>query len=105
MSQEPDTFNIFQASSAYSIKILAEIWPSLYSFAPALTAYPNLAECMTVETHDDNAAVPEGHTRFTVDVIQNATWSDGVPLTAEDVAFTYTYFFESGPMVTPLLQI
>ncbi|MFW9832557.1 MAG: ABC transporter substrate-binding protein [Candidatus Thorarchaeota archaeon] len=101
ISQEPDSFNIFVTNSAYSIAILEELYPSLYQFAPDLTAYPNLAETMTVETHADNAAVPEGHTRFTVDIIQNATWTDGVQLTAEDVAFTYTYAFESGTYGNP----
>jgi peptide/nickel transport system substrate-binding protein len=31
-----------------------------------------------------------------VDIIQNATWNDGTPLTADDIAFSYTYIFESG---------
>jgi peptide/nickel transport system substrate-binding protein len=50
---------------------------------------------MLIETHSDNPAVPDGHTRFTIDIIQNATWSDGDPLTAEDVAFSFTYAMES----------
>ncbi|MFW9787260.1 MAG: ABC transporter substrate-binding protein [Candidatus Thorarchaeota archaeon] len=101
ISQEPDSFNIFVTNSAYSIAILENLWPSLYTIAPDLTPYPNLAETLTVETHADNAAVPDGHTRFTVDIIQNATWTDGTALTAEDVAFSYTYFFESGVFGNP----
>jgi ABC-type transport system substrate-binding protein len=101
ISQEPDSFNIYVTNSAYSIAILENLWPSLYTFAPDLTAYPNLAESMLVETHADNAAVPDGHTRFTVDIVQNATWNDGTQLTAEDVAFTYTYAFESGAFGNP----
>ena len=102
IGEEPDSFNIYITSSAYSQAILGQLWPSLYTFAPDLTAYPNLAESLTVETHTDNAAVPDGHTRFTVDIVQNATWNDGTQLTAEDVAFTYTYAFESGSYGNPV---
>jgi ABC-type transport system substrate-binding protein len=101
ISQEPDSFNIYVTNSAYSIAILEELWPSLYTLAPDFTPYPNLAESYVLETHADNDAVPVGHYRFTVDIIQNATWSDGVQLTAEDVAFTYTYLVESGVYGNP----
>ncbi|MGY5878853.1 MAG: ABC transporter substrate-binding protein [Candidatus Thorarchaeota archaeon] len=72
------------------------LWPQLYSLDPNLDPWPYLAKSMVMETHTDNPSVVEGHTRFTVDIIQNATWSDGTPLTGEDVTFTFTYYFESG---------
>jgi ABC-type transport system substrate-binding protein len=95
ISSEPDTFNIFSTNSASSAAILSNLWSSLYRYGPDLNPYPDLAESMIIETHTNNAAVPIGYTRFTVDIIQNATWSDGVPLTAEDVAFTMIYAYES----------
>jgi ABC-type transport system substrate-binding protein len=45
----------------------------------------------SVETHSDDASIPEENKRFTFDIIQNATWSDGVPLTAKDVVFTLLF--------------
>ncbi|MHA1290025.1 MAG: ABC transporter substrate-binding protein, partial [Candidatus Thorarchaeota archaeon] len=101
IGQEPDSFNIYVTNSAYSAAILSELWPSLYGFGPDLNPWPDLAESMLTETHADNSDVPEGHTRFTVDIVQNATWSDGVPLTAQDVAFTFTYAFESAEYGNP----
>jgi ABC-type transport system substrate-binding protein len=95
IGEEPDSFNIYVTNSAYAQAILENLWPSLYSYGPDLNPYPDLAESMLTETHADNPDVPVGHTRFTVDIIQNATWSDGVQLTADDVAFTMTYAFES----------
>ncbi|TFG94389.1 hypothetical protein E4H12_15265, partial [Candidatus Thorarchaeota archaeon] len=95
ISEEPDSFNIYVTNSAYSKAILTNLWPSLYKFGPDLKPWPDLAENMWTETHSDNPAVPDGHTRFTFDIVQNATWSDGVPLTAQDVAFSITYAFES----------
>jgi peptide/nickel transport system substrate-binding protein len=101
ISEEPDSFNIYVTNSAYSAAILSELWPSLYGFGPDLNPWPDLAETMITETHADNPAVPDGHTRFTIDIIQNATWTDGEPLTADDVAFSYTYAFESAPYGNP----
>jgi len=94
IDEEPDSFNIYSSPSAYSEIILSELWPSLYDYGPELTPVPDIAESMLTETHSDNAEVPDGHTRFTIDIIQNATWSDGTPLTADDVAFSFTYDFE-----------
>ena len=96
IGQEPDSFNIYVTNSAYAGAILNNLWPSLYAYAPDLTPYPDLAESCETDTHATDPTVPEGHTRFTINVIQNATWSDGTQLTAEDVAFTFTYAFESG---------
>jgi ABC-type transport system substrate-binding protein len=95
MPNEPDSFNIFVSNSPYSTAMFDIIHPSLYKRAPDLTPWPDIVESMTIETHTDNPEVPEGHTRFTIDIIQDATWSDGVPLTAEDVAFTFVYQVES----------
>jgi ABC-type transport system substrate-binding protein len=72
------------------------IWPSLYSQGPNLELLPNIAESIVMETHADNPKVFDGNTRFTVDIIKNATWTDDTPLTALDIANTYTYIYESG---------
>jgi ABC-type transport system substrate-binding protein len=101
ISIEPDNFNVFSATNPSSAAIMENLWPSLYNYAPDLSPYPDLANNMKIEYHEDNIAVPEGHTRYTVDIIQNATWSDGVPLTAEDVAFTFIYVLESGVYGNP----
>ena len=95
LGEEPDSFNIYVTNSAYAAAINSELWSSLYSFGPDLNPWPDLAESYIVETNSDNSDVPLGNTRFTVDIIQNASWSDGVQLTANDVAFSMTYAFES----------
>ena len=101
LGQEPDSFNIYTSNSQYSAHILQNLYSSLFKYGPDLNPWPDLAEDLLVETNADNAAVPTGHTRFTIDIIQNATWSDGTPLTAEDVAFSYTYMYESGSYGNP----
>ena len=53
---------------------------------------PWLAESYEVTTHTDDSTVPEGHTRVVFDIRRNATWSDGIPITANDVSFTINYY-------------
>jgi len=97
-----ETFNPFLILSAYAGDISINLWPSLYSRAPDVSPWPYLAERLLIETHSENQAVQEGHTRFTIDIIRNATWSDGTILTAEDVAFTFTYILESRVFGNPV---
>ena len=101
-----DSFNFMITDTSYSRDatrtILDNLIPSLFALAPDLSPWPVLVEHMQTDTHSSNSAVPEGHIRFTLDIIRNATWSDGTPLTAEDVAFTFTYIAESGVYGNPL---
>ncbi|MGY5874971.1 MAG: ABC transporter substrate-binding protein [Candidatus Thorarchaeota archaeon] len=90
-----DTFNFMLSSSAYTFNILEMFYDSLMKIGPDGEDILWLAESYTAETHTDNPAVPDGHTRFNFDLIQNVTWTDGLPLTAEDVAFTLNYFRDS----------
>lgn len=96
IAKDPDSFNIFTAESSASEIIFNELYSSLYRYGPDLKPYPDLADKLLIETHDDNSDVQNGHTRFTLDIIQNATWSDGVSLTAQDIAFTFNYLLQSG---------
>ena len=101
IGQEPDSFNIYVTSSTYSWHILNNMYPSLYKLGPGGSAVGDLATSMIAQTHDDNPSVPEGHMRYTIDIISNATWSDSTPLDANDVAYTFTYNYESGAYGNP----
>ncbi len=87
-----DTFNFMVSSSAYTMNVLGELYDSLMTQDADGNDVLWLAESYTAETHADNPAVPDGYTRFTFNLIQNATWTDGTQLTAEDVAFSLNYF-------------
>ncbi len=87
-----DTFNFMVSSSAYTMNVLGEFYDSLIQQDDQGNDVNWLAESFIAETHEDNPNVPDGYTRFTFEMIQNATWTDGSPLTAEDVAFSLNYF-------------
>jgi len=94
-SLDIDTFNFMSATSAYSANVLNQLYDSLINRDAQGADVLWLAESYVAETNADNPDVPEGHTRFTFDMIQNATWTDGQPLTAYDVAFTMNFYREA----------
>ncbi len=101
VSSAPDTFNIYLAANDVASQIMAQLWPSLYLKGPDLSPVPYLAKDMKRETHTDNSSVPRDHTRFTIDIVTNANWTDGSPLTAEDVVYSLNYAFESAAYGNP----
>jgi len=77
------------------------IWLEHLLYDQLLRVGPNgqyvnwLARSYIIETHLDNQNIPSGHMRITFDLVRNATWTDGKPLTAEDVSFTFNYYQEA----------
>ncbi|MFW9812567.1 MAG: ABC transporter substrate-binding protein [Candidatus Thorarchaeota archaeon] len=95
LGQEPYSFNIYVTNLMYSHLILENLYSSLYSRDPNMNPLPDLAISMLTETHSNNSMIPDGHMRYTFDILQNASWSDGQSLTAEDISFTFLYQLES----------
>ncbi|MGY5874938.1 MAG: ABC transporter substrate-binding protein [Candidatus Thorarchaeota archaeon] len=89
------SFNIMRSTDSYSMDILQMLYDSLMIRMPDGLLEPWLVDSYTIETHQDNPAVPLNNTRFTFEFIRNATWSDGTPVTAEDAAITLNYYRES----------
>jgi peptide/nickel transport system substrate-binding protein len=80
LAEEPRSLNIWMAGDANSAKVLSQIYQPLYATEPAKLDYtPWLAAAMP--------AFDAARLAYTVR-LRPARWSDGVPLTAEDVAFT-----------------
>jgi peptide/nickel transport system substrate-binding protein len=75
-----DTLNIFNYIEAQSTNAYLEVWPELVQLGPDLTSYvPSFA---TKWSHS-----ADGKT-WTYTLHSGAKWSDGQPLTSEDVAWT-----------------
>lgn len=90
-----DTFNILTTSSKYTMNVLDELYEPLVRYNNQGYLVPFIAENYAIETSSDNPAVPAEHTRITFSIGNNASWTDGTPLTAQDVAFTFNYLRES----------
>lgn len=89
LAEEPRNLNPFVASSAYSWQILGLIYESLIGTDPfSLDDMPSLAESWSVETVSDEG---KEHTRLSFRLRKGLRWSDGSPLTAEDVKATFDF--------------
>ncbi|MFW9850306.1 MAG: ABC transporter substrate-binding protein [Candidatus Thorarchaeota archaeon] len=86
------TFNLMTASTTEAWEVLSELYDMLLRTDPNGYDLNWLCESYSVMTHDDNPHIPAGYTRIVFDMVQNATWTDGKPLTGEDVAFSLNYF-------------
>ncbi|HXR46940.1 MAG TPA: ABC transporter substrate-binding protein [Candidatus Limnocylindrales bacterium] len=78
---DPKTFNFITANESSSIDLCRFIFWGLLNFdVPTQSVKPGLAESWTNS--------PDGKT-WTFKLRKNLRWSDGAPLTADDVAFTW----------------
>jgi peptide/nickel transport system substrate-binding protein len=85
-------FNPFVSCSCYGSFVDDIPWETLLRRSPTGEIIPWLAESYLIESSEDNSDVPDGHTRISFEIVQNATWSDTRPLTADDVAFSLNFY-------------
>lgn len=86
MSSSPDTFLPHYSIGAYSRYIGSLIFPRLLRYQDDASVIPYLAESFDVS--DDGLS-------YTFHLVPDAVWSDGTPITANDVAWTYTMAFHA----------
>ena len=83
---EPDNLNPFVGYEQSSIEIFHLEYDFLTNYAPShLQTEPGLA---TSWSHSPNGLV------WTFTIRKGVKWQDGVPLTAHDIAFTYTFMMK-----------
>jgi len=95
LKTHPSTFNFFLTSGGIEDLFKSNLYSGMCKVGPDLQIYPDLAKDILIETHASNPSVPQGQTWLTADIRTGAKWSDGISLTALDVASTFTYLQES----------
>jgi peptide/nickel transport system substrate-binding protein len=91
-TREPDNLSPFVGYASPSFEVWYLTYDSLVGYDPATLA------AMKGENSTGLAidwSVSEDELTWTFTLRQNAKWSDGQPLTAKDVAFTYNYVIEN----------
>lgn len=89
---EPSTFNYALNESAYSV--FGFIYDGLFTENPFTSKLePNLAESWEVS---------EDKKRIVVTLREGLKWSDGQPMTADDVVFTYNEIYLNPKIPTPI---
>jgi peptide/nickel transport system substrate-binding protein len=85
-AQEPDSMNGFYSSMAFAQWANDLVQASLWDVSNTLESVPVLAtEVPSVE----NGGISEDYLTYTIHLKEGLMWSDGEPLTAEDLVFTY----------------
>ncbi len=80
LSVEPDTFNVYTSTLAVEDVFINAFYDTLFVEGLDSAMHPKLAT---------NYSVSPNGTVWTIDIVHNATFSDGTPLTAEDVKYSY----------------
>ncbi len=91
-SDKLDTLNFMLADSDVETNVLANLYDSLMRIDSNGQYIPWIARSVMTQTHTDNSSVPSGCTQLVIDIRDDVRWSDGSPLTAEDVAYTFLYY-------------
>ena len=82
----PDSLNPFNAIMSSSFQVISLIYDmAINGYGPDNNPVPDLAESW--EVSEDGKV-------WTLHIVKNATWHDGVPVTAEDVKFTIDYVID-----------
>lgn len=86
-TQEPRTLNPMGYDTIQGGMIMRSmLYDSLVGYDINLEPAPMLAESWTTS---------EDGTVWTFDIVDNARWHDGTPLTSQDIAFTYRYVLDN----------
>ncbi|HET9421503.1 MAG TPA: ABC transporter substrate-binding protein [Nocardioides sp.] len=86
---EVDSFNPFNGFQATSYELWAMMYDYMIGYSMEdMSPEPALAESW--ETSEDGLT-------WTFDIREGVEWSDGEPLTAGDIAYTYTRILDGGP--------
>ncbi|RLI10228.1 hypothetical protein DRO42_01935 [Candidatus Bathyarchaeota archaeon] len=87
LPSDPSELSVFLRASTWSFVFLDPIYDPLYMLDPDNIPVPWLAKSAEV---DSTGKV------WTIELLDNATWHDGTPFTAEDVKFTFEHAKDAG---------
>ena len=82
MRGAPDTFNPYMTTNLHGEAIAARLFPTLMKEGSMEQGYPSLKPYLA-KSFSDNGL------KTTITLNEGLTWSDGTPITANDVLYTY----------------
>jgi peptide/nickel transport system substrate-binding protein len=95
-TQEPDSLNYWYTGMWYAAGLMEFFACSAWLWDDTNSAYPVLAkEIPSIE----NGGVSADGLTVTINLVENATWSDGTPITSADFLFTYDMIMDDANVV------
>jgi peptide/nickel transport system substrate-binding protein len=83
---EPDSLNPYLSNALAASRVETLIFSGLLHYGPGGKLFPDLA---TVVPSQSNGGISRDGRQYTYHLNPHALWHDGVPVTADDVVFTY----------------
>ncbi|MDH7477865.1 MAG: ABC transporter substrate-binding protein [Candidatus Bathyarchaeota archaeon] len=103
MLSELDHINPITQYSTWDMFLATALYGTLIIRNPFTGEYiPWFARNWTIGTWDNEG---ETATKITFNLFENLKWSDGNPLTSEDVAFTMKYMYDTGQTFYPYVEM
>ncbi|TXT56113.1 MAG: exported protein of unknown function [Candidatus Thorarchaeota archaeon] len=88
------TFNFMEeVSTTQRIELIDDLlWDTLLKETPEKEMIPWIAEDWDIRTNESDPSIDDGHVVYTFYLVKNASFTDGHPLTADDVAFSLWFY-------------
>ena len=88
LNEGVDTTNYLLSNSEYTAKVFQLVYEGLWTYSPYdWTPQPALAYAWETEPTVASGDIQDGE-KYTFHLFENATWHDGTPVTATDVAYS-----------------
>jgi ABC-type transport system substrate-binding protein len=98
-----ESTNVLQQTEGYNMNFI--VWSGLMNVDPNNWEFmPDLAYEWEVEETTKGAGGVEDGQKFTFKLLENATWHDGKPVTADDCKFTYDEVWPTSPELSYLID-
>ena len=88
---DPSTFDPQLASFSEEISIAKQIFRGLFTYDEELNVVPSVATQMPTK---ENGGISDDGLTYTISLRTDATWSDGVPVTANDFVYAFKRLFD-----------
>ncbi|MCH8025553.1 MAG: peptide ABC transporter substrate-binding protein [Chloroflexi bacterium] len=88
---DPSTFDPQLASFSEEISIAKQIFRGLFTYDEELNVVPSVA---TQVPTNENGGISDDGLTYTISLRTDATWSDGVPVTANDFVYAFQRLFD-----------
>jgi peptide/nickel transport system substrate-binding protein len=95
-TQEPDSLNYYYTGMWYASGLMELYGCSAWLWDDTNSAYPVLAK--EIPSIENGGLSADGLT-ITIELVENATWSDGTPITSADFLFTYDMIMDDANVV------
>ena len=88
---DPSTLDPQLASFSEEISVMKQLYRGLYTYDDKLNVVPSIAKELPTNA---NGGISDDGLTYTINLRNDATWSDGKPVTAQDFVYAFQRLFD-----------